>query len=221
MSDEMTEEQLQQVKQDQKKAAELKSAYRPLDEYHLDLIFRHARSHNGWTDEPVSDDVLHKLHDLTKMGATSMNCCPARFIFITSDEEKERLKPALAEGNVAKAMAAPVITIIANDFEFYKQMPKLFPIMDVNPIFEGNDGLIESTAMRNGTLQAGYFMLAARTLGLDCGPMSGFDNMVVDDLYFKGSETRSNFICCLGHGDTEKLFQRLPRFDFEEACKII
>jgi 3-hydroxypropanoate dehydrogenase len=221
MSDEFTPEQLKEIELAQQTAVKLHADYRPLDDYHLDLLLREARSHNGWLDKPVSDEQLHELFELTKMGPTSMNCSPARFVFIRSDEEKQRIKPTLMEGNVAKTMSAPVLAIIAYDTEFYDHFPKLFPHMDARPIFADNPELSQVASFRNGTLQAAYFMLAARALGLDCGPMSGFDNAAVDDMYFSGTGIKSNFLCALGHGDASKLFQRLPRFEFDEACKLL
>lgn len=221
MIKEFSPEQLTAIKVAQQTAIDTKSNYRALDNDHLDLLFREARSQNGWLDEPVSDEQLEELHSLTKMGSTSMNCCPARFVFLRSSEQKERLKPTLAETNVAKAMSAPVVTIIGYDTAFYEHMPKLFPHMDVRPMFESNAELTESTAFRNGTLQAAYFMSAARALGLDCGPMSGFNNQAVDALFFAGTSIKSNFICNIGHGDPQKLFQRLPRFEFNDVCQIL
>ncbi|MEM9401246.1 MAG: malonic semialdehyde reductase [Pseudomonadota bacterium] len=217
----LSPEQLQAMQAAQQAAADLKTRYRPLDSDHLDILFRQARSHNGWTDEPVGDDTLMALHDLVKMGPTSMNCCPARFVFLTSDEGKERIKPLLMEGNVDKSMAAPVLAIIGYDLAFYEKMDKLFPIRDVRPMFEGNAELASVTAFRNGTLQGAYLMTAARALGLDCAPMSGFNNAGVDDEFFAGTQVKSNFICGLGYGDTSKLFPRLPRFEFEDTCQIV
>lgn len=217
---EMSPEQLQAMQAAQQAAADLKARYRPLDADHLDILFRDARSQNGWTTEPVHEDTLKALFDLVKMGPTSMNCCPARFVFLVSDAAKERIKPHLMDGNVDKSMAAPVLAIIGHDLAFYEKMDKLFPIRDVRPMFAGNTELAAVTAFRNGTLQGAYFMLAARALGLDCGPMSGFDNAGVDKEFFSGTQIQSNFICGLGHGDTAKLFPRLPRFDFDEACQV-
>lgn len=218
---EMSPEQLQAMKAAQQAAADLKARYSPLDTDHLDILFREARSHNGWTDEPVSTDTLKALHDLVKMGPTSMNCCPARFVFLTTDEGKERIKPYLVEGNIDKSMSSPVLAIIGYDLAFYEKMDKLFPIRDAGPMFEGNAELASVTAFRNGTLQGAYFMLAARALGLDCGPMSGFNNVGVDEEFFAGTQIKSNFICALGHGDPGKLFPRLPRLEFDHACQII
>ena len=187
----------------------------------LDLIFTNARTHNVWLQEPVSDELLHRIHDLMKWGPTSANCCPARIVFVKSKEQKERLLPCMAEGNVEKTRTAPVTAIVANDMEFYEKLPRLFPHTDARSWFVGNQPFIESTAFRNGTLQGAYFIIAARSLGLDCGPMSGFNNAKVDDVFFQGTQWKSNFICNLGYGDPSKLFPRSPRLDFNEACKII
>jgi len=187
----------------------------------LDIIFTKARTHNGWTQEPVTDDLLHKIHDLVKWGPTSANSCPARIVFVKSKEAKDKLLPCMAEGNVEKTRTAPITAIVATDMEFYEKLPKLFPHTDARSWFIGNKPFIDSTAIRNGTLQGAYFIIAARALGLDCGPMSGFDNARVDDTFFQGTSWKSNFICNLGHGDPGKIFPRSPRLEFNEACKII
>ena len=192
-----------------------------LNDAGLDLLFREARTHNGWTDKEVSDVLLQAVFDLAKMGPTSANCSPLRIVYVKSQAAKERLKPALIEGNVDKTMAAPVTAVLGHDLEFYEQLPKLFPHTDARSWFLGNDELIEATAFRNGSLQGAYFILAARALGLDCGPMSGFDNAMVDQAFFPNGKVKSNFICNLGYGDPSKLFPRSPRFDFDEVCKII
>ena len=192
-----------------------------LNDAGLDLLFREARTHNGWTDKEVSDVMLQAVFDLAKMGPTSANCSPLRIVYVKSQAAKERLKPALIEGNVDKTMAAPVTAVLGHDLEFYEQLPKLFPHTDARSWFLGNDDLIEATAFRNGSLQGAYFILAARALGLDCGPMSGFDNAMVDQAFFPNGKVKSNFICNLGYGDPSKLFPRSPRFDFDEVCKII
>jgi len=192
-----------------------------LDESVLKQLFIDARSQNGWLDKEVSDELLRKIYDVMKFAPTSANCSPMRIVFIKSKEAKEKLKPCLAPGNVDKAMAAPVMAIFGDDFKFYDHLPKLFPHTDAKAWFEGNHDLINSTALRNGTLQAAYFMIVARAFGLDIGPMSGFDNAKVDDLFFKGTSIKSNFICGLGYGDVSKLFARLPRFDFADICKVL
>jgi 3-hydroxypropanoate dehydrogenase len=187
----------------------------------LDQLFLDARSHNAWADEDVPDAVLKELVDITKMGPTSANCCPARFVFVKSDEAKERLKPHLAAGNVEKAMTAPVCAIIGHDMKFYDHLPQLFPHTDAKSWFAGNDALIEETAIRNGTLQGAYFMITARALGLDVGAMSGFDAEGVDGEFFSGTRIKSNFLCNLGRGDPAGLFGRSPRFEFDEMAEIL
>ena len=193
-----------------------------LDSQALDRLFRNARTHSAWLDKPVTDDVLREIYDLMKFGPTSMNCSPARILFLRSAEAKQRLKPALAEGNVAKTMAAPVTAIVAYDVRFFEELGRLFPhFKGAREIFANNPQLAEVTAFRNGTLQGGYFLLAARAAGLDCGPMSGFDNAKVDAEFFAGSAVKSNFLCNLGYGDPEKLFPRNPRLTFQEACQLL
>jgi nitroreductase len=188
----------------------------------LDLLFRNARTHNGWQDKPVEESLLEQIHDICKWGPTSANTCPLRIVFVKSAEAKEKLKPCLAPGNVEKTMAAPVTAIFASDMEFYEKMNTLSPHNPkVREWFAGNDAKIAETAFRNGTLQAAYFMIAARAMGLDCGPMSGFDNAKVDEAFFKNTPIKSNFICSLGYGEPSKLHQRAPRFAFSEACKIV
>lgn len=196
----------------------------------LDVIFRQARTHNAWLDKPVSDDVLHQLYELMKYGPTSANSCPARIIFLRTAEAKQRLVPALSPTNVEKTLKAPVTAIVGYDVKFFEQTPKLFPN---NPaianVFSGSPQLAETTAFRNSSLQGGYMILAARALGLDCGPMSGFDNAKVDAEFFPASagnpptfvEVKSNFVCNLGYGDPSKLFPRNPRLSFEEACRLL
>ncbi len=192
-----------------------------LDDSALDILFRKARTHNGWIDKPVSEETLRAIWELAKMGPTSANCSPARVVFVVSPEAKEKLKPALQEGNVAKTMAAPATAIIAQDMTFYEHLPRLFPHTDARSWFIGNDALIETTAFRNSSLQGAYLILAARALGLDCGPMSGFDNAKVDEAFFAGSPIKSNFLCNLGYGDPSKLYPRGDRLAFEEACRIV
>ena len=193
-----------------------------LSEPALDQLFRTARTHNAWRDEPVSDEQLHALYELMKWGPTSANCSPARIVFVKSDEARRKLEPALSEGNRAKTMHAPVTAIIATDFAFYEKLPYLFPHADAKSWFEGNPALIETTGFRNATLQGGYLILAARSLSLDCGPMSGFDNAMVDKTFFEGTAIKSNFLVALGHGDPDPhvLFPRSPRLAFDEACRI-
>jgi 3-hydroxypropanoate dehydrogenase len=187
----------------------------------LDQLFRTARTQNAWTDTPVSATLLQAVYDLARMGPTSANCSPARFVFVTTPAGKEKLKPFLLPGNVPKVMGAPVTVIIGHDLTFYEKLPQLFPHTDAKAWFVGNDKLIETTAFRNGTLQGAYFMMAARALGLDCGPMSGFDNAGVDKAFFDNGPVKSNFICAVGHGDPKAVFARSPRLSFEEACKVV
>src|SRR5438132_8245546 len=188
----------------------------------LDLIFRNARTHNSWLDKPVEDALLRQVYDLAKMGPTSANMCPMRVVFVKSREAKERLKPALDQGNVDKTMKAPVTAIIAMDIHFYEKLPTLFPHADARAWFKDlPENVLEYVALRNGSLQGAYFMLAARALGLDCGPMSGFNNAKVDAEFFAGTTVKSNFLCSLGYGDASKLFPRSPRLSFEEACKFV
>ena len=193
---------------------------RTLDRTALDVMFREARTHNGWQDKPVTPELLRQVWDLARMGPTSANCSPARIVFVVSAEGKERLKACLAEGNVAKTMAAPATAIIGHDMTFYDRLPELFPHTDARAWFVGNQDLIDKTAFRNGTLQGAYLMLAARALGLDCGPMSGFDNAKLDAAFFAGTAVKSNFLCNLGYGDPARLHPRTPRLSFEEACRI-
>ncbi|MDE2222017.1 MAG: malonic semialdehyde reductase [Candidatus Omnitrophica bacterium] len=187
----------------------------------LGIIFNNARTHSVWLPDPVSDELLQQVYDLMKWGPTSANCSPARIIFVKSKEAKEKLLPCMAPGNVEKTKTAPATAIIAYDMEFYEKLPKLFPHTDARSWFVGNKSLIESTAFRNGTLQGAYLIIAARSLGLDCGPMSGFDNAKVDAAFFQGTLWKSNFICNLGHGDAGKLYPRSSRLDFKEACRIL
>jgi 3-hydroxypropanoate dehydrogenase len=192
-----------------------------LPEQSLDQIFKQARTHNGWQDLPVGDELLHTLYNLLKWGPTSANTQPARFVFVKSPEGKAKLKDCLDKGNVDKTMSAPVNAIVAYDAEFYEKLPAQFPHADARSWFVGNQRLIDITAFRNGTLQGAYLILAARSLGLDCGPMSGFNNDLVDQKFFPGSKWKSNFLCNLGYGNPTKLFPRGPRLSFEEACKIV
>ena len=176
---------------------------------------------NGWKGREVSDDMIKLIYELTKMGPTSTNCCPARFKFIKSEKQKQLLKDSLLPNNVDKVMTAPVIAIIGYDLDFSDHMGKLFPHMDVAPMYKGNQEINHSAACRNSTLQGAYFMVVCRALSLDCGPMSGFSNELVDKTFFANTNIKSNFLCCIGYGDSAKIFQRLPRLDFDEACEII
>lgn len=187
----------------------------------LDVLYREARTHSAWLDKPVDDALLVRAYDLAKMGPTSANMSPMRVLFVKSPAAKEKLKPALAPGNVEKTMKAPVTAIIAMDVHFFEQLPRLFPHADAKSWFDKlPENELESAALRNSSLQGAYFMLAARAVGLDCGPMSGFDNAQVDAAFFAGTTIKSNFLCNLGYGDASKLFPRSPRLTFEEACRI-
>ncbi|SMF74385.1 3-hydroxypropanoate dehydrogenase [Tistlia consotensis] len=194
-----------------------------LDDAGLDLLFHKARTHNAWQDRPVEPALLHRLHALWKMPPTSANCSPQRVLFLISRDAKERLRPHLIPGNVDKTMRAPVTALLAYDLEYHEQLPKLFPHTDAKAWFDGDDKqeLRRATAFRNGSLQGAYLILAARALGLDCGPMSGFDNAGVDAAFLAGTSWRSNFLCNLGYGDPDGLFPRSPRFDFDEVCRIL
>ncbi|MGA2603135.1 MAG: malonic semialdehyde reductase [Verrucomicrobiia bacterium] len=193
-----------------------------LSDESLNVIFREARTHSVWLDKPVDDALLAQVYDLAKMGPTSANMCPMRVVFVKSKAAKDRLKPALSTGNVDKTMTAPVTAIIGMDVHFYEKLPELFPHVDAKAWFKDlPENVLEYMALRNGSLQAGYFILAARSLGLDCGPMSGFDNAKVDAMFFGGTTVKSNFLCNLGHGDAAKLHPRSPRLSFEEACQIV
>lgn len=193
-----------------------------LDDHALDVIFRQARTHNAWLPKPVSDEALRQVYDLMKWGPTSANCSPARILFIRSPEAKQRLKPALSAGNRDKTMAAPVTAILGYDLEFHDMLPRLFPHdQSARSWFAGKPDVIQATAFRNGTLQGAYLMIAARACGLDCGPMSGFDNAKVDAEFFPGGRVKSNFLCNLGYGDPKGLFPRSPRLPFDEACTIL
>ncbi len=201
---------------------ELRMRLPKLDESSLDLLFRVGHTHNGWLDKPVSEATLRTLYDLLKLGPTSLNTCPARFVFVRSREAKERLRPALAPGNLDKTLAAPVTAIIGYDEQFYEHMGFLFPERQgVRERFAANPANAHETAFRNGTLQGAYLIIAARAIGLDAGPMSGFDNARVDAEFFAGTHCKSNFLCNLGYGDPTKVRERLPRFAFETVCQVV
>jgi 3-hydroxypropanoate dehydrogenase len=195
-----------------------------LDDKALDLLFRNARSQNGWLDKPVSDDQLRAIYDVMKWGPTSANSSPARIVWVRTPEGKARLRPALSEGNTEKTMTAPVVAIVAYDTQFYELLPRLFPH---NPEAitwfkgPGTEAAAAATAFRNGTLQGAYLIMAARALGLECGPMSGFDNAKVDAAFFPDGRYKSNFLCGIGYGDHSKIFPRSPRLPFEEACTLM
>lgn len=195
-----------------------------IDSHALDALFRTARTQNGWLPTPVTDDELRRVFDLMRMAPTSANTQPARFVFLRTPAAKERLRPMLSPGNVDKTMSAPVVAIVAYDVDFHEHLPRVFPHnTTMKAGFDGDDrrAVRERFAFRNGSLQGAYFMLAARAVGLDVGPMSGFDNARVDAEFFPEGRFRSNFLCNLGHGDPAKVMQRLPRFEFDEVCRVL
>jgi 3-hydroxypropanoate dehydrogenase len=187
----------------------------------LDRLFLSARSQNGWLDRPVPLELVRQAFDIARMGPTSANSQPMRLVLLTTQAAKERLRPALSPGNLDKTMAAPIAAIIAYDLEFYDHFPRIFPHRDVRPNFVGKPALIEETAFRNGTLQGGYFMLALRAVGLDVGPMSGFDRAMTDEAFFPDGKLKSNFLCNIGYGDPSKVLGRLPRFEFDEIARVL
>lgn len=191
-----------------------------LDDAGQDLLFRHARTYNGFSGS-IDDATLHRLYDMLKFGPTSANSCPARFVFVRSAEGKALLEPALDEGNRAKTLAAPVTVIVGHDLDFHRKLPVLFPHTDARSWFEGPRENRTTPAFRNGTLQGAYLILAARALGLDAGPMSGFDNAKVDAAFFAGTQVKSNFLVNLGKGDADSIFPRSPRLPFHEACRMV
>jgi nitroreductase len=191
-----------------------------LDVGALDILFREARSFSYWQDKPVSEQQCRELYDLMKMGPTAANSCPARIVFVQSEAAKARLKPCLDEGNIDKSMSAPVVAIIAMDMEFYEQLGKLFPHTDAKSWYVGKPEKIEKVAFMNSSLQGAYFIMAARSIGLDCGPMSGFNGDMLNEEFFPDGKWRVNFICAIGYGNRDKLYPRGPRLDFTEACRI-
>ncbi len=194
----------------------------PLDSSALDQLFLTARTYNAWQDKPVPDELLRRLYNTFSMGPTAANSTPARIVFVKSRAAKEKLAPALMEGNRAKTMAAPVTAIIGYDLRFYEKLEKLFPnAPGARSWFDKDEQIAHTNAFRNGSLQGGYLIIAARALGLDCGPMGGFDNEMVDKSFFAGTNVKSNFLCNLGYGDPKGVYPRNPRLDFDEACRII
>ncbi|MFQ3596073.1 MAG: malonic semialdehyde reductase [Sphingomonadaceae bacterium] len=187
----------------------------------LDQLFLEARTQNVWHEEPLPAGTLHQLYDLLKMGPTSANCSPARFLFCESRDSRERLAACVSDGNRDKVRQAPVTVIIGQDLRFLDRLPELFPHTDAKSWFEGNEPLIRETAFRNASLQGAYLIMAARALGLDCGPMSGFDRKKVDEAFWAGTTVETNFLCSIGHGTGEKVFPRSPRLPFDEACRIL
>ena len=193
----------------------------PIDESARRALLLDARTHYKWLETPVADEVLQEVYGLLRMGPTSANCSPARFLFLRTTGAKERLRPALSPGNVDKTMSAPVVAVVGYDPQFYEQLPKLFPHADARAWFAGNEALASETAFRNGTLQGAYLIMAARALGLDAGPMSGFDKAKVDEAFFAASGWKSNFLVNLGYGDASGLMPRSPRLTFDEACRLL
>ena len=190
----------------------------PLDQHALAQLFTEARSHNAWQDLPVADSLLEQLYDLVKMGPTSANCSPARFVFVRTRQGKEMLKPCLSSGNLEKTMSAPVTVIVAYDSRFYDALPELFPHADARSWFTGSPELIHETAFRNSSMQGAYLIMAARSLGLDTGPMSGFDAAALDQTFFSDSHWKSNLLINLGYGDSSNVFDRLPRLAYSKTC---
>ncbi|GHE22178.1 malonic semialdehyde reductase [Halomonas urumqiensis] len=185
-------------------------------------LFTEARTHNVWQDREVSEQTLRELYELMHFGPTSMNCQPTRILFLTTDEAKQRLKPALMPGNQEKTMKSPVVAVLGFDTEFHEHLPRMFAHnKDAKSLFEGKPDFIHTTAFRNSAIQGGYFILAARAVGLDAGPMSGFNNAAVDEEFFPDGKVKSNFLCNLGYGDAEALFPRGDRFTFDEVCKVL
>ena len=193
----------------------------PVPDSALNTLFLEARTHSAWQDRPVPESLLRRVWDVARMGPTAANCSPARVVFVTTPEGKERLRPALSEGNVKKTMAAPVTAILAYDLTFYEHLPRLYPHTDAKSWFVGNEAAILETARLSGSLQGAYLMLAARALGLDCGPMGGFDREKVNAAFFPEGTLKANFLCNLGYGDAAALHPRNPRLEFEDACQIV
>ena len=218
----MNEVEIEQAHQAaREKAAALKTEVARADTDTLRLMFTEARTHYDWRDTPVTDQQLRDLYEIAKMGPTSMNQQPMRLVFVRSAEAKEKLKPALAEPNVPKMMAAPVTAIVAYDLAFFEKLPKVFPMNpQARDRFAGDEAMAQTNGFRNGTLQGAYLMLAARAVGLDVGAMSGFNNAAVDEAFFAGTTIKSNFLCNLGYADEAKIFRRLPRLDFDEIAEI-
>jgi len=187
----------------------------------LEILFTKARSQNGWLNKDITNDQIHQLYDLLKFGPTSTNSCPARFTFIRTKEAKERLKPCLDNGNIKKSMTAPAVAIISYDIDFYEKLPYLFPYTNAKSWYEGKKQKIKLTAELNATLQGAYFIIAARSIGLDCGPMIGFNKEKLNKEFFYNEKVKSIFICGIGYGDETKVRRRSPRLEFEEVCEIL
>lgn len=220
MNSDAAEDTKAKVEQAQQLVRDLRARKPNLDDDGIDLILRGARNHYSWTDRPVTREILEELYGIVAAGPTSMNTCPARFVFVTSQEGKDRIAKSLKPANVPKVSKAPVTAIVAFDLEFWTHLPFLFPHEDRRPAFEGKEAHIAATAFRNGTLQGAYFIIAARSLGLDVGCISGFSNEVVDTEFFAGTSLRSNFLINIGYADETAIFQKLPRFGFEDVCSF-
>ena len=192
-----------------------------LSQNSLDILFNNARSHSFWQEKDVSEDILQEIYDLAKLGPTSANCLPMRIVFVKSEVEKEKLKSCMFEGNVEKTVLAPVTALFAYDLKFYEHLPILFPFVDARPWFTSSEQDTFEHSFRNATLQAAYFIIAARAKGIDCGPMSGFDSAKVNALFFKDTSYKINFMCNLGYGITDKLHPRLPRLSFDDTCVLL
>jgi 3-hydroxypropanoate dehydrogenase len=192
-----------------------------IDQHALDTLFTQARSQRAWLDKPVTNGQLREIYELMKWGPTSGNCSPIRIAFVKSPEAKAKLAACMDEGNVEKVLTAPITAIIGMDMAFPRKLPQLWPYGDAQAWYEGNDQKIAETALRNSSLQGAYFMLAARAIGLDCGPMSGFDANKINESFFVGTQVKANFVCGIGYGDHSKLKPRLPRLTFEASCAIV
>jgi len=204
----------------QQEVRDLRQKITHLDQDAIDLILSSARSHYAWKDTAVTEQQIHDMYDIVKMGATSMNGCPARFVFVNSDEGRERIAKSLKPANLPKVMGSPLTVIVAYDLEFWTHLPYLFPHEDRRHFFEGKEAYIKDTAYRNSTLQGAYLMIAARAIGLDVGALSGFSNDIIDEEFFAGTHLRSNFLCNIGVADETALFQKLPRLNFDQACSF-
>lgn len=221
MARDLSDEDLAELRQRaQQQVRDARAQMPKLSKEALDLILTGARSHYAWTDKPVPETLLREIYEIAAQGPTSMNSCPARFVFVSSEEGKAKLAKAMKPKNVPKMMGAPVTVIVAQDLAFWHRLDFLFPHEDRKPLFDGKDAYVEDTAYRNATLQGAWFMIAARAVGLDTGPMSGFSNDVVDKEFFDGTTLRSNFLLNLGYADETALFQKLPRFAFEDVCSF-
>jgi 3-hydroxypropanoate dehydrogenase len=199
----------------------MSESHKTIDDASLKQLFTEARTHNGFIDKPVNDELLKEAVDLAKMAPTSFNQSPMRLVFVKSAEARAKLVPAMVEPNRAKTLAAPVVAIVAYDVKFWEHLPFLFPYMDAKGYFSGNEAFAERSAFQNGSLQVGYLILALRAVGLDTGPMSGFDNKAVDAAFFSGTTFKSNVIINIGYGDASKLYPRAPRFAFDQIAKIV